>query len=166
MVATVATAVVETMAAMAAEPVVGAVKWPFRGKTRSGDYTEFKPSVVYEVRHTVQVWGEAGAKELTDILHGRFSASYAHDPGDTLGCGLYVVTLMHRGVPDRSTVTRARKTIDEVIEEAGVKARYQGYQRHEIGPADAPRKPWLRDDDADDQEDDSPAGLPLPLKSG
>ena len=145
------------------------MKWLNRGKQQSGDYVEFKPSTAYEVRHVVQVWGEAEARDLVDELHGRFSASYAHDPGDTLGVGLYAVTLMHHGVPDRHTIARARKAIDETIEETGVRARYQGYQKTEIGPAEAPRKPWLRDDadDADDDDDsDHPASLPLPLKSG
>ncbi len=143
------------------------MKWLNRGKQQSGDYVEFKPSTAYEVHHVVQVWGEAEARDLVDELHGRFCASYAHDPGDTLGCGLYAVTLMHRGVPDRHTIARARKTIDEVIEETGVRARYAGYQRTEIGPAETPRKPWLRDDDDQDGDDsEHPASLPLPLKSG
>jgi hypothetical protein len=141
------------------------VKFPSRSKQTSGEYVDFKPAHQYAVSHFVQVWGEAGARELADSLHGRFFASYAPDPGDTLARGLYVVTLTHTGVPDRNTVKKAQSAIAEAIEEAGVKARYTGYQRTELGPAETPRKPWLRHDDADDDQDDGPGGLPLPLKS-
>jgi hypothetical protein len=138
------------------------MKW-FKGRKQSGEHVEFKLSTQYAVSHTVQVWGEAGARRLADELHGRFDASYAHDPGDTLAKGLYAVTLVHRGVPDRNTVRKAKAAIDEAIAETGVNALYAGYQRTELGPAREPRKPWLRDDPDDD--DQSPGGMPLPQRS-
>ncbi len=61
------------------------MKFPSRSsKQTSGEYVDFKPATQYAVSHFVGVWGEAGAKELADILHGRFDASYAHD-GDLVG---------------------------------------------------------------------------------
>jgi hypothetical protein len=140
------------------------VRFPYRGRQQSGEHVEFKPATVYEISHAVQVWGEAGARALADELHGRFKASYVHEPGDSLALGLDAVTLLLRGVPDARTVERARKAIDEAIAEIGVKALYQGYQRFELGPADAPRKPWLRDD-PDDDDPDHPAAMPLPQRS-
>jgi hypothetical protein len=141
-------------------------KFPFQGKTQSGEYTDFKPATVYEVYHTVQVWAREGAEALADSLHGRFKASYAPDSHDTLAKGIYVVTLMHRGVPDpRRTLTLARKVIEEAIEEAGVNARYAGWSRTEIGPAEQPRKPWLRDDDGDGDDGDSIFSVPAPRKA-
>jgi hypothetical protein len=59
----------------------------------------------------------------------------------------------------------AQKAITEAIEEAGVKARIQGWSRTEIGPVEPTRRPWLRHDDDEDGDSDSPMGIPLPLKS-
>jgi hypothetical protein len=140
------------------------LKFPFRGKARSGEYQDFRPSTQYAVSHSVQVWTREGAEALADLLHGRFDASYAPDSYDTLARGLWVVTLKHTGIPDKNTIRKARKAIEEAIEEVGANARYQGWSRTELGPAETPRRPWLHDD-GDDGDSDSPMGIPLPLKS-
>jgi hypothetical protein len=139
-----------------------------RRKNPDGSHQLFQDSVRYAITHFVEVWGQREAAVLADILHGRFEASVAPSPHDTLAMGLYEVTLVHRGVPDRSTLVRARKAIEEAITEAGVRGRYIGFERAEIGPADPPRRHAFADKVDDDGEDDgenSVFSMPLPLKS-
>jgi hypothetical protein len=135
--------------------------FPFRGKARSGQHEMFKPSVRYAITHRVEVWGQREAVALADLLHGRFEASVAPSPFDTLAVGLYEVILVHRGVPDKSTVARARKAIEQAIEETKVRGRYLGFERAETGPAELPRR---HHHDHDDDDSDL-MGPPLPLRS-
>jgi hypothetical protein len=144
------------------------VKFLRRRKVPDGSHQLFQDSVRYAITHRVEVWGQREAASLADSLHGRFEASIVPSPFDTLAAGLWEVTLTHTGVPDQRTVPRARKAIEEAIQEAGVRGRYLNFERTELGPADPPRRhPFAdkADDDGEDDGENSVFSMPLPLKS-
>jgi hypothetical protein len=143
------------------------MKWPFRGKQRSGQFQLIKSDGTnYCIAHFLEVrsgWHHVEA--LSRLLHGpgKFHIRAVQDTYDTTGTGIYILECRHWGQPEKADtiVQKAHRMIESAVAEVGARAKVIGWERNEV-----PEPPRRRhhDDDGDD-DSDSPMGMPLPLRS-
>jgi hypothetical protein len=144
------------------------MKWPFRGKQRSGAFQLLPPGQPVQINHFIEVEGEGNARLIAEQLTGSFSTSWGLSPTDNgIGPTRYQVQASHRHIPiagkggqatAKMVLARGQQIIRDVIGQVPG-ARYAGWDRMDLPPAEPPRH--HQDDDGDDS--DSPMGLPLPI---
>jgi hypothetical protein len=143
------------------------MKWPFKGRQRSGQYQLLPPGQPVQLNHYVSVEGRDSARLIAEHLTGTFSTSVGLSPTDNgIGVTRYQVKASHRYIPEvgkgekttaEMALTRAQKLISELVVQFG--GKYVGWDRTPMSPEHKVRK----DDDGDDSQNSM--GPPLPIFS-
>jgi hypothetical protein len=138
---------------------------------RSGQFQLLPPGQPVQLNHHIEVQGEDNVRLIAEQLTGSFSTSWGLAPDDNgIGPTRFQVIASHRHIPiagkggqatAEMVLTRGQQIIREAIGQVPG-ARYVGWDRMDLPPAEIPRH---RPHDEDDRDDSGAFGMPLPLRS-